>query len=335
MSNRLLYFLNKQKQLLLILVAALAIAIAFFTLKPKNQIIQKLYAGNCSIINQSGEQYFLHTGQLCDFFSDGRFLSFQNEDNTLTFYSKDHAIIWEKKIDLHDTLKISKDAKSFFTLSYDEQRLEVLSHFDLSGKLINSWNSSDQASELNAMKKCSLPEANSVYQVPANILSGIHNWAQENNLVVSLSGRGQVAFFSPDLKLLKSFPMGEDCKSIFHDVQLLPNGHLLMFRNKVNDIDTFSEILEYNLLENKVAWSMGVPQSQVFGSVQHLPNGNFLISETFNGGRVLEMSKLGKVQWSFTNPNLVPNINTPMHFQTIKERMDLQNFSKAENLDDR
>lgn len=334
MFNRLLNFLNNQKQRIAFLLAALAIAVSFFTLKPKNQTIEKLYVGNCSIINQSGEQYFFHTGALCDFFPDGRFLSFQSEDKTLTFYGKDESIIWEKKIDLHDTLKIAKDSKSFFTLSYDEQRLDVLSHFDLSGNLINSWNSRDHSKELSVMKNCSLPEANSVYQVPANNLSAIHEWAQENNLVVSLSGRGHVAFFSPDLKLLKTFPMGEDCKSIFHDVQVLQNGHLLMFRNKVNDTDTFSEILEYNLLENKVTWSMGVPQSEAFGSVQLLPNGNYLISETFKGGRVLEMTKPGKILWSFTNPNLAPEINSPMHFQSIKERMDLQFFSKAKNQDE-
>ena len=78
-----------------------------------------------------------------------------------------------------------------------------------------------------------------------------------------------------------------------HDVQLLPNGNLLIINGSiVQEIDK----------DKKVVWEVGKPLVQSAESAQRLSNGNTVIAD--NGKmKVVELDKDKKVVWEFAVPN--------------------------------
>lgn len=78
-----------------------------------------------------------------------------------------------------------------------------------------------------------------------------------------------------------------------HDVQLLPNGNLLIVRGPtVQEIDK----------DKKVVHEIGKPTIQAAESAQRLPNGHTVVAD--NGAhRVVELDENDKVVWSFDVPN--------------------------------
>jgi len=93
-----------------------------------------------------------------------------------------------------------------------------------------------------------------------------------------------------------------------HDATVLPNGNILMFDNWGNyeRPDGISRVIEVDPRTTGVTWSYtGTVErplaSEVRSSVQRLPNGNTLISES-DGGRLLEVTRSGDIVWEFVNP---------------------------------
>jgi hypothetical protein len=78
-----------------------------------------------------------------------------------------------------------------------------------------------------------------------------------------------------------------------HDVQLLPNGNLLIICGR-----TVREITP----EKKVVHEIGKPVVEVAESAQRLPNGNTVIADT-GRMRVIEVDPNDKVIWEFKVPN--------------------------------
>jgi outer membrane protein assembly factor BamB len=78
-----------------------------------------------------------------------------------------------------------------------------------------------------------------------------------------------------------------------HDVQLLPNGNLLIVNGAVvQEIDK----------DKKVVWEAGKPAIARAESAQRLPNGNTVIAD--NGPmKVVELDKDKKIVWEFAVPN--------------------------------
>lgn len=89
-----------------------------------------------------------------------------------------------------------------------------------------------------------------------------------------------------------------------HHPSFLPNGNLLVFDNGARR--GWSRILEVEPASGAVVWQyVGRPPETFFspvrGSVQALPNGNALVTESTRG-RVFEVTRDGAVVWSFLNP---------------------------------
>src|SRR5256885_928454 len=83
-----------------------------------------------------------------------------------------------------------------------------------------------------------------------------------------------------------------------HDVQLLPNGNVLIVTGRVLEVAP----------DKKVVWEAGPPTVLSAESAQRLPNGNTVVAD--NGQHcVLEVNKKGEVVWRFD----VPNTNNRPH----------------------
>jgi hypothetical protein len=92
-----------------------------------------------------------------------------------------------------------------------------------------------------------------------------------------------------------------------HDASLLPNGHITLFDNLggFRD-DNAARVLEVDPKTGAVLWSYQGDESRPFhsplrSSVETLPNGNVLITES-DGGRIFEVTRQGEIVWNFVNP---------------------------------
>ncbi len=99
-----------------------------------------------------------------------------------------------------------------------------------------------------------------------------------------------------------------------HDVQLLPNGNVMLFANgdhtSHHGPSTGSRILEIEPESKKTVWQYQGKPRHVFYSphisgVQRLASGNTLICEGL-WGRIFEITAEGEVVWNFINPSFVP-----------------------------
>lgn len=85
-----------------------------------------------------------------------------------------------------------------------------------------------------------------------------------------------------------------------HHPTLLDNGHILLFDNGSKR----SRVIEIDPLSNRIVWQYAPSEgffSKSRGSVQRLPNGNTLITES-DRGYVLEVTPEGETVWKFANP---------------------------------
>jgi hypothetical protein len=89
-----------------------------------------------------------------------------------------------------------------------------------------------------------------------------------------------------------------------HEPRLLKNGNVLLFDNRGNR--GRSQAIEFDPLTQQVVWTYRGKAGETFysresGSIQRLPNGNTLITES-EKGRGLEVTQAGEIVWEFLNP---------------------------------
>jgi hypothetical protein len=89
-----------------------------------------------------------------------------------------------------------------------------------------------------------------------------------------------------------------------HEPKLLPNGTLLIFDN--GDRREWSRLIEMDPITKEIVWEYKGNPSESFytaarGSIQRLPNGNTLVTES-DTGRVFEVTRNGKIVWEWYNP---------------------------------
>lgn len=89
-----------------------------------------------------------------------------------------------------------------------------------------------------------------------------------------------------------------------HHPQLLENGNMLIFDNRVGK--NMSIVLEFDPFTQARVWSFTGTKGKPFyteasGTVQRLPNGNTLINESCNG-RAFEVTPSNEIVWEYYNP---------------------------------
>jgi hypothetical protein len=137
-------------------------------------------------------------------------------------------------------------------------------------------------------------------------------------LVASVAGRvaAEIHIFSMDHETRRLIKIKEDGTLLWdcpnnngHDVQLLPNGNVLIVTGKVQEITP----------EKKVVWELGAPAIKFAESAQRLPNGHTVIGDA-DQMAVIEVDADKKVVWRFD----VPNANQRPH-PTMRQMRRLPN----------
>ena len=127
---------------------------------------------------------------------------------------------------------------------------------------------------------------------------------RKGNLLVSVLKLDILAILDPDRGTVVWARKGVWRRQ--HQPTFLDNGHLLVFDNLGAARDR-SRALEVDPLTGRIVWQFGGGRdvdlfSKTLGSVQRLPNGNTLISESENG-RAVEVTREGRTVWEFYNPH--------------------------------
>jgi hypothetical protein len=126
----------------------------------------------------------------------------------------------------------------------------------------------------------------------------------EGNVLISMRTISTIAILDPRSREVL-WAWGPSNLHRQHHPTLLPNGNILVFDNGQNR----SQIVEVDPLSFEVAWRYAPTRgflSRFRGSVQRLPNGNTLVTES-DRGYVFEVSPDHDIVWRFANPDVQQN----------------------------
>ena len=123
---------------------------------------------------------------------------------------------------------------------------------------------------------------------------------KRGNILLSLGSLNVIMIVDTDTNEIV-WLWGPGNLALQHHPQLLDNGNLLVFDNGIEK----SRVLELDPVSFRINWSYEADDffSETRGSVQRLPNGNTLITES-DTGYVIEVDEAGQLVWKFVNPDV-------------------------------
>gem|GEM_PF-5476448 len=366
-----------------LLTGLVVVAFASPFLQAETEPSKPAYVAYCSIFNQNFAEIRRYPGVLCIFLKSGQFLSAERQP-LVTFYSADGKELWKKPLHLHHQAKLNSQGhfliltSEFSQLQGKKVRSDQVVLMDQSGALVQNWSFIDHRQEIAALlAKAGSPKRswiektdwfhvaypkvhfesshiNSVSEIEDNLSAGkIQAFAKGNYLVNTADG--YLFVLSSDFKSILWF---QDYRiqyriEMLHDVQVLPNGHLLAYanamlmpRDAVRDAPRkhqgdrrhsfLVEIDPTQVGKDSIVWQYGQGSHQRFfsgycGGVQLLKSGEVLFSELvdhdlgerFKESRVKVIEKNGTLK-----ADVAFHINgKDIKLQEIKE-IDVTDFLK-------
>lgn len=314
---------------------------------------------DCRILDQDLKLLKSFTGNYCAFFPNGEWISITGKE--LKLFSKNNQLKYRFKEMGHHEVRLSNDQKRIYFLSSEirnfknkKTRFDVINIADTEGKILARWDLFDHIDELYKLLELSsldfaLPaerpdetfpdikyefsHVNSIYEIPANELQSRFPYMKKGNLLVTFNGLSSVVIFDPELKnikfvyrVLKTNLLG------IHDGQILPNGHLLIFKNYNDPIDApFTSINEFDMQNDLSVWSYVFKTPELdynphSGSVQMLESGNVFFTDYSHGlGKMVEIERSGKVVKLVANNILDPKTSLPLNMYRAK-KINLDSF---------
>lgn len=224
--------------------------------------------------------------------------------------------------------------------------------FDLSGKEIKTFDFYEHLTELEAIRPKNgikairarnLPEgrreweyshANSFYEIPDNAMTAKIPPFKKGNYIVNVKVLGLILVLDREMKqIIWSLQWQENHtrQGGGHDVQVQPNGKLLVFDNRsFISKENFSTVTEVDPLSGikKVIYKASPPFSFFTvrrGGVQRLSNGNLLVTDQTKSNLAFEVNEWGRKVWVMDKPVENPKTGEPIQYLQIR-RQDLTQF---------
>jgi hypothetical protein len=127
---------------------------------------------------------------------------------------------------------------------------------------------------------------------------------QAGDFMVSVRNLNTLVVFDPKTRRVR-WHWGADVVEHQHHPALLAGGTILLFDNGIQR--KRSRIIEYDPKSDKIVWSYEPADAKRLftgfgGSVQKLPDGNVLVTES-QRARMLEINKAGDIVWEYVHPN--------------------------------
>lgn len=338
----------------------------------------------CGIYDSHGKAIRVSPGKRCLFFPDGGFIS--TDGVSVTRYGPNLDILWHVKSHNHHLVRPMSD-QDFLIGGSDVRfflgkitRFDVLQKWNRNGKIVRSFNFYDHLADLRAADPTielnhvvnfdwdadNLPgverefsHLNSAYEIPENPTAGVIPAFRKGNIIVNVNIVSRVFILDKDLRQILWTLKYMKGQSNVHDVQVLPNGHLLVYNNsrsnwpcllpKIGEsCDSsqagveweswikfvgvpYSSIEEYDSVGKKIVWEYHAdPPSSFYayqsGGVQILPNRDILFNDPIRA-EAYEIDRSGKTKWAMSSPWREPVTGSGVMFQEIK-RHDLTQFLK-------
>lgn len=133
--------------------------------------------------------------------------------------------------------------------------------------------------------------------------AALHPAFQPGRALVSMRNLNAIGVVDLQTERFVWVHQGEYAKQ--HDASVLPDGRLMLFDNTGKP--RTSRVLIYELPSMRLAWSYAGTEEAPFrsatlGTVQGLPTGNLLVTES-EGGRAFELTPQGEIVWELYNPH--------------------------------
>lgn len=275
----------------------------------------------CTIYNPSGAKIKSYPGRFCIFLDDGSIVS--STATTLRLINPDDTVRWEIPGNYPRHLNISNDGKRILTTRSALEkgdgeiwRQDELMVIDLDGKIL----AQRKASELLPLKetwavspivyqeteaRIEKSHFNSIYEIPA--LKGKHDPRLKEGHIIANSVFLGALVLTPDLKtVVAHFPKEELNSGLVHDVQVMPEGKILFFNNRLRVPSGLraSGAHIYDPQRKKFTYTFKADPPEIFysdccGSVQIISEKYLLLAGFQGSGFFIEM-KSGKIVKQFS-----------------------------------
>jgi len=255
-------------------------------------------------------------------------------DNYFALYDKNFSLLLKKNIMIHHDMRRSYN-HTFLTISREKKAykgrkvlFDSIIRISETGETIDRWSTFDHFDEIRKRhyeSSLEIPEyiwaklfakeddnidiydyyhINSVQELPENSLDQTDSRFQQGNMLLSLHNVNLLIILDKDSKEIV-WASGPDFLEGTHMPTMLANGNILLFDNGGETRD-YSRVLELDPLKQEIVWNYtGNPPDSFFsesmGSVQRLPNGNTLISES-EKGHVIEVTPDKEIVWEYWFP---------------------------------
>lgn len=329
------------------------------------------YQMDCRLYNESGLLIASYPGFTCAFATNGEWLGLNMHELVLYDSRNNRKFVFPDWV--HHELRFSRDESKIYFLSSVVQRwktfntrFDVINVADRNGKVLASWSLADHKDEIIRlfhqeklipampflMDRNTYPvpvthefsHLNSISEIPPNAYEIFLPYMKRGNLLVTFNGLGRLVIFDPMLKRIEhifdnEFLGLEDYG--FHDAQILPNGHLTIYKNmNLEEKPPYTTLNEYDVLLKKKVWSYRLKKPQfdlnkINGTFQVLSNDNVVISDNTRGGNVVEMTRSGDIVFRKFNERMDKDTDLPvMIYRAKKVAADkfLMNNISGENL---
>lgn len=259
--------------------------------------------------------YLLDNGELLAMFMNFGLIKLDKDSNLLWAYKggshhdlfigeEDNIYVLTREIKNHDGLQIE-------SMAFDKPVMEdFITVLTPSGKevkkisLIDCFLNSDYAPLLEHIKvPVDIFHANTIKLIDGSVAHS-YPMFKKGHILVSMRNIHTIAVIDPEQEKVTWVATG--MWKYQHEPRLLSNGHILVFDNRGGK-DGKSRAVEFDPLTREIVWSYQGDPAEAFysreaGTIQRLPNGNTLITESENG-RGFEVTKEGEIVWEFYNPN--------------------------------
>lgn len=304
----------------------------------------------CEIFAMDKKMIRKFPGELCAFMRDGQLLA--SEESQIVSYGKKNNKLWTKEIKAHHQVNLNLAQEKFLVIgsrtvtpkNKAAARSDVLYLINRHGDIEKSFDLFEQQAQFDkiawnqaASRKFpivwtpsrfsdaswELTHVNSFYEIPENSFAKVNSAFSKGNFIVNDISLMLVFVLSADLKkVLWQSRLSTEAWTMYHDVQVLENGHLLYYENKTTN-KSYTSLIEYDLQNNKIVWVYNRDPKKSFnaphwGGVQLLKDKNILFTDITSGPKSIVIDRSGKVLWEMQSP-------PKTYLQQIK-RQDLTAF---------
>jgi hypothetical protein len=230
----------------------------------------------------------------------------------------DSNVIWIVGKNFHHDISVSDDGSIYSltrarravgiqgkNITIVDDRIVIL---DMRGEVIKELSVYDLFSDRIDPERLNLTGMNSggVFDLfhtnTIEVLNRDTGYAHKGDVIVSLRHMSLIAIIDVGMgRVVWSWGPGE--LDFQHKPTLLDNDNILIFDNGYSR--NYSRIVEVNPGTKRIVWEYKDDErfySNSRGSVQQLPNGNILVSES-NRGRLFEITRGGEIVWEYLNPS--------------------------------